>query len=565
MLMAFAIVPLIGLLALAVDLGWGHFRRKVAQTAADAGALAGIRAALETVGNGRPVCGFNVVCQNEAPCPSTIQNPPANNLEAACLYARRNGFESGGPSGGQNLSVAAGVSSPPSTAPGVNGMHYWITVRVSEHLPGLFSYIFSSRGSVAAARATAVITDGALTGSLYLLNRENDGSPVGTGVNLDAQGNPDIVAPGGILLASTAHGDGGNYAAHLQGNPSVQAPFSYIRGAGTAQLGGSASWVQPPQSGFQDGAYFNDPMSGKGQPAPLPAGGLNNYVAVPDGCLDCLDQPLRPGQYYAVDSNQRATGGKLTISGTATFSDGGGGFGNYVLYGGLSVSHKATANFSPGRYVLAGVQSEDPILTYGNQAVLTDQGPQGRQNSDAGEIFIFTDANYPGLAGNIPPAITPEIQASLGFGPIELQTGNNAGMNLHGLNRTHSQLPSDLQDFAPTVFWQDQRNSRVKYDSSGKVDFTSCGGGGHDINNPCTNPDMADSNTPRIALQAHPDVYLYGLVYQPRGAWMSFQGHRSISSSVIFVSGALDMQGGAELTMLESRDELRRRVAALVE
>jgi len=51
-----------------------------------------------------------------------------------------------------------------------------------------------------------------------------------------------------------------------------------------------------------------------------------------------------------------------------------------------------------------------------------------------------------------------------------------------------------LKTFAPAVFWQDQRNSRVKYTSNGNIDITSCGGT-HTIDAPCTDT-LANSNSP---------------------------------------------------------------------
>ena len=68
-----------------------------------------------------------------------------------------------------------------------------------------------------------------------------------------------------------------------------------------------------------------------------------------------------------------------------------------------------------------------------------------------------------------------------------------------------------------------------------------------------------------MTLQAHPNSALYGLVYQPRGAWMTLQGNGNIYSPTIFVTGAFSMQGGADLVMTNSRDTLKRRVVVLIE
>jgi Flp pilus assembly protein TadG len=592
-----AVIALFGVLALAVDVGWAYYLKKSAQSAADAASMAAAIQVLSNVGNATPSCGGNVTCQNATACPSTIATPTTDEISIACLYAQQNGFTAGGNNGTQNVTVASGTTTPPPTAPGVNGIYYWVTVRVTQSSPVWFGRVVadatSGRGittdAVASlsfkglpialaltggvgpsARSSAGVSDGILGGTLFLLNRQNDTSgATNIGEDLSNGGNPQIVAPGGIYMASTLNGANGTYAGHLQGTPSVTAPFTYIRGTGTVSLGGNSSWTAAPTNGWADGSMFYDPMAGKGQPPPLPSAGLTNYVGVANGCLDCMVQPLLPGQYYAVDSKGRPTGGVLTASSDVTFSDNGSGFGNYVFYGGLQFPKThTTATFYPGRYVLAGTQSGNDILSYHTQVTLQDQGTAGVQNTDAGEIFIFTDPTYPGLSNSYPPALSnaPSILNSFVLSDVNLQAGNNPtiGINFHGLNVTSANVPSDLKPFAPAVFWQDQRNSRVKYTPDGNIDTTSCGSG-HTIDNPCTNASMANSSTPGMTLQAHPNTSFYGMVYQPRGAWTTLQGNGNIDSPTIFVTGAMSFQGGADLLMINSRDSLKKRIVVLIE
>lgn len=553
-MVSFAAVALFSMLALSVDLGMTYWTQKSARTAADAAAIAAAKSVLMTFGNGTPVCGADCVCQEAAPCPANIPSPPTNNIEAGCLYAQQNGYRTG--SGSQTILARSDTAGPPPTAPGANNVLYWVSYTVRDKGPGLFSGIVGGPMNLT-VRATAAVTNGLMAGSLFLLNRQNDNSPIGRGVAIHAGGNPTITMPDGILIASNRAGAG-----QLNGTPTITAPFTNIRGGGTVDLGGSGTWTEAPQNGFDDGHRFRDPMGGKGQPAPLPAGGQPNHVPVPDGCLDCLTQPLRPGQYYATDSRTgRATGDLLTGAGNVTFSDGGTGFGNYVFYGGLKFASGANATFAPGRYVLAGTKNNNDIISYATGVSLQDYSVPGEQNNDAGEIFIFTDANYPGLAGHIPPAVQ-SVESQLGFGDINLHAGNNAAVSigLHGINRTHPALPSDLKEFAPTVFWQDQQNSRIRYDANGNVDI-SCG----DIDNPCLNDSMTNSTTPELHLQAHPNVDLYGLIYQPRGAWLTLQGNGGVNSSMIIITGAIDLQGGANVGSLNARDQLTRRMVALIE
>jgi putative Flp pilus-assembly TadE/G-like protein len=571
-MMTASIVAMMGLMALTVDLGLSYFLKKTAQTAADAAALAGASAAMSNLGaNTVPSCATNVTCQAITACPSPVPNPPTNNLHSACLYAQQHGFTQGGNGGVQNVTVAADVTPTPPTVPGVNVI-YWVTVRVAQSVPGMFGSVLGFTNSTVAARATASISQGTRGGTLYVLNRQNDTSGIGSpGTTLANGGTANVTVPGGIMMASIANGSNNPsyaYAGNLQGSADVEAPFTNIRGAGTVTLGGSAVWHVAPRSGFSDGPMFYDPMGGMGQPSPLPSAGQTNYVGVANGCLDCLTQPLQPGQYYAIDSRGRPTGDLLKANADVTFSDGGSGFGNYVFYGGLAFPATHTnIVFYPGRYVLAGALSSNDIISFHTQVYIRDQGTAGQQNTDAGEIFIFTDPTYPGLAGHYPPALAgTAVLSSLQLRDINLQAGNNPdiGINLHGLNVANSNVPTDLKSFAPSVFWQDQRNSRVTYDSNGNIDTTSCGGG-HSIDNPCTNTSMASSSAPGATLQAHPGVQLYGLIYQPRGAWMTLQGGGSISSPLMFVTGALSLQGSASLTALQDRDQLHVRQDSLIE
>ena len=554
-MVTFALTALLGIMALAVDMGLAHFNRKSAQSAADAAAKASIMRALENMANGPAVCGANVGCEDNWGCPANVSTPPTN-LDTACLYARQNGFAN---SGATSVTLTAHAAPPgPPTAAGVNDVFYWVTVTVTQRSPRLFSAVFGADAQLIAVRATAAVTNGVAGGALFALNRQNDTSPMGTGKDLVMGGNPSIVFPGGIYLASTAAGTG-----EIQGTSDVDAPFTRIRGSGTTTMGGSSSWDAAPKNNYTDSWYFKDPMGGKGQPPALPSGGLPGKP-VPGGILNNLPQPLQPGQYYAVDNSGKATGAQLIVSAPVTFSDAGSGFGNYVLYGGLSFSNSGRGKFSPGRYVLAGVKNpSSPILSVASQSVITDYGVANQPPTDAGEIFIFTDAKYPGLDGFRPPDVET-IKDNLGFGPVNLQAGNKQVITLHGLNRESPVVPANLKDFAPTAFWQDQRNSRIEYDANGNVDYTSCGGG-HTLDTPCLNPGMQNSTTPEFKLQAHPMTSIYGLIYQPRGAWMRLQGNGSITSPLILITGALDLQGGANIATLDPRDALRMKMAALVE
>src|ERR1700722_5008213 len=80
-----SLTMVLGMVGLVVDLGFGRYTRRVAQSAADAAALAAASQALSSAGQtGTPVCGGNVHCQSLASCPSS------GNLQNGCLYGQQN-------------------------------------------------------------------------------------------------------------------------------------------------------------------------------------------------------------------------------------------------------------------------------------------------------------------------------------------------------------------------------------------------------------------------------------------------------------------------------------------
>jgi hypothetical protein len=155
-------------------------------------------------------------------------------------------------------------------------------------------------------------------------------------------------------------------------------------------------------------------------------------------------------------------------------------------------------------------------------------------------------------------------------------------LNLHGLNPSNPQTPTELQPFGPTVFWTDQGNSPILYDAYGNVlDSTSCGGGGS-LNSPCANPDVgkvsagadevtvtgnAVSNPPSTLfnLQASPNFHLYGTMYQPRGDTLNFQGSGTVTNPLQIITGTLVMQGTPTILQPIPTNPLIKRMVALVE
>jgi hypothetical protein len=568
-LVTFALFAMCGLIGLAVDLGWNYYTQRAEQAAADAAAMAAVRLALNA-GTGTLFCSGS----NAGDCQATpvgCDSVTSTYLQAACTYANRNGYSQGGDGGRQTVTVQSGVGTP-ATAPGLS-TYYWVTVRITTTIPQLFSAILGNTTSGVAARSTGAIVNQAITSSLILLNRANDASPtVGGGQNINFGGTGDLVANAGILMSSDAAGAG-----QLGGSTSVNSPFTHIRGSGTI-TGKTQSWNAAPTNGYGDGPQFNDPLRGKGQPA-LPSGRIPETSAAPGivgwpgGTIGggTADNPrvLHPGVYYAttvIKGQPVATGQPIQLgNGYYTFDNDGAAFGDYVFFGGLALNG-SNVTFAPGRYVLGGVTSGHLAMDINNSTILQDHtSDQSSAATDAGEVFINTDLNYPGLAQSIPPLVQ-NISPQFTYGAFSLVMGNDASksyVNLHGLNGSDPNLPPELKTFSPVVLWQDQGNSHVKYNSTGNVDI-SCPGATMD--SPCTNSKVAaNSLTPGVTLQAGPGMHIYGASYQPRGGWVNLQGSPTAANPLLVVTGALRIQGGGTYNLAGVPTPLTALTAALVE
>ncbi len=607
-----ALFAMFGMLGLVVDLGWSYFLRKSAQSAADSAALAAVKRAYElTGGSSSPsafTCGLGglVACTDAGPidCPGA-----SGNLSAACLYAQQNGFTT---SGRQHVTVEAGdiarsVSEPcgrdgatvnhPPTAGCVDTL-YWVTVRVAEQTPQLFSAILGNTLGLVSARATAAVGKTGLPGALFLTGRGEpwnpDGAPADPGVNLWLSGGPNINVPPGINIASPADGsvqrDG--YAGQISGTGDITSSMTNIRG--NYDIQGSGTWNETPTPGMTDGAIFKDPYDGRGQP-PIEDSVVLPMHGVLGGNLSayCSSGLCGPGNYFAtrmVGSTPEATGDPLIITGNVTFD--GGPFGDFNFFGGLQIG-AAQVTFGPGRYVIAGVKSQTtPLFNNDNNAMLVSSNPNG---GDAGRIFILTDSNYPQLSRQVAaiqdqmrlawpgPLVTVEggrTLPTLYFSESSIKAGNNASssVSLHGLNEVlASAMPTEtnaagkqLKDFAlapvagqgaGVLIWQDQRNSYVSYNDHGEVVYDAC-----TINNPCMNSTPAyPDQSPELEIWSSPYADLHGIIYQPRGAWTVVQANGDYTGAMRIVTGHIKFGGSGTLTLTGVGSPLYGYVTALVE
>jgi len=551
-LVTLGLIAMCGMMGLAVDLGWSYFVKRSAQSATDAAAQAAVEQALITVGQaGMFTCSGGPVTCEPAPVPCNA----SGNLSTGCLYAQQHDFTVGGHNQHQNVMIAADVTSPAPTAPGVT-VDYWVTVRATESIPQLFSAVLGNTVGSSAARSTAAVLGVQLPAQVYALDRQNDAAPGSkkgsTGNDISIQGGGGIVAYGGISLASTDP-----HAGQLGGSGSVTAPATYIRGTGG--YGNSGNWTATPTTGMPDGNLFTDPLeSGTpplGQP-PAPTGLADHPIL--NGVVPA-NQVLPSGNYYSVNSKGVPDGQPLSFGANTTFKNG--PFGNFVIFGGI----QGNVTFGPGRYIFAG-STTGTTLNWNSVKVQDQTPPDASGNAtapnDAGELFVLTDTHYPGL--QIPSALanTPSVLNNLAQGNVVIQSGNssNWGIDLHGLNPSSTDVPPELKPFSPTLLWQDEANTTIKYNPDGSID-TSCGS----LDSPCLNTNLKSTDSTYWTIDANPNVQLWGALYQPRGAGIFFQGHGTLTAPMQIVTGYISMQGGPSIVLSKVPNGLRHRVTALIE
>jgi hypothetical protein len=195
-------------------------------------------------------------------------------------------------------------------------------------------------------------------------------------------------------------------------------------------------------------------------------------------------------------------------------------------------------------------------------------------NSDNSAITGNVNGDlYPGLMAliNGPSSANLSLVAlaqsgALAFGPANIQVGlgnvpskDPSGLNPTILSSLTNPYPANLQPFGGIVLWQDQANSTLQYAADGNVAL--CGGG---INNPACPPKYpATANSPPQLTLPGAALGLNGIIYQPRGAWITVSSGAALSGSLQIITGAVT--GGTINITQPPNIVLRRRVVALIE
>jgi hypothetical protein len=306
---------------LVTDLGYMNFIKMSAQTAAQAAAQAALIDFKATFGSSVVDCTSGLVVCSSTPtlCPTTTT--PANSIERGCLYAQEHGFT------GSNkwVTYETGTSSTPPTAPGSGSAGYWVTYRVVQRVPQLFSAVLGNTSGLVAARSTAAL-QGA-SDCIYALNPTISGA-------VSVGGTASLTATCGLYVNSnnaTALGTNG-------GGVISATSYDVVGGVETHY-----NLYPPPNTGVSPAA---DPLSGLAAPASAPyLCDFNNYNApnwetvtlspgVYCGGIDVKNNTyiFSPGVYILV-------GGGLTTQ-SANSHIVGDGVMFYVTYGTTNLGNK---------------------------------------------------------------------------------------------------------------------------------------------------------------------------------------------------------------------------------
>jgi Flp pilus assembly protein TadG len=340
--------PMLGVVGLVSDIGYMHFVKMSAQTAAEAAARAAI-VYTKSAGASAYTCGSNVVCAStETACPSTITTA-ANAVQDGCLYAFQHGFT---PSSNITVTYTSGTSGSPPTVSGGPTASYWVTFRVKQQVPQLFSAVLGNTSGLVVARSSAGIVGAA--DCIYALNPSASGA-------VSASGNASISASCGIYDNS----DSGS-ALSENGTASITATEYDVVG------GYYGSYTPSPNTGV---ASIGDPLASLAVPATAPyTCDHNNYQA--NGTVT-----LTPGVYC---------GGIHIKNANATMSA-----GTYIIVGGGLDTQNTNSNLTGSGVLIYNTYDSGHafagISMSGNSSVSLSAGNSGTY---AG-ILYFEDRTAP--------------------------------------------------------------------------------------------------------------------------------------------------------------------------
>lgn len=381
-IVAAGLVVLMGVAALAVDLGFSWMLRRQEQNAADPAAIAAARHLRDSMGNATWDLGA---------------------AEAdACFYAQENGFFEGDVGCGAALAADdLQVWSPPISGPH-SGQGGHVQVIIRETHPSFFGRIFGSDEATVATAAIAANTAGnANSSSLVALKSDCSGGASGqisgggtvrifpaAGVPPGSGGSVHVNANCGSSFDDNCTNGVGSGDLHISGR--LETSFASVVGSCTVQGSDPTDGLQCTNGSpcLNEGAVpLGDPL------AALPEPSLSGF---PDGTCPDGSTSLDTSTTACELSGNGATPPCPTVSGEVVCHLTPG-----VYYGGWDVKSNVKVVLDPGMYILAG----GGIKLSGSSSIeAVDDG-----SGDPSRVTIFS-TDGPGC-----PAIGGQCQGSITF------------------------------------------------------------------------------------------------------------------------------------------------------
>ena len=330
LMVSIGLVFLLGILGLVVDVGYGYYLKQEAQAAVDSA----VTAAATMANQNGTTCNTSVLCQTDVGCSESPTNPPSTDFDAACLYAKANGFTN---TGNQKVKISAGSGNPPT----VGGLtsNYWVTATASQAMPLSFLRIIGVNSASVSAKATAALIGNSFGGCIYVLD------PAGSAA-FNLVGTSNVVSTCGVWVNSTA-----SDALTAKGGAQLQA--SQVNVVGGVRTTGGATITPTPTTGVSPTSdpFANLPAptySGCNQTNLHLTGGINNLTpGVYCGGIQASGQAVlnfAPGTYILNGGGMSISSANVTLNGSGVFfynTSNGYSFGSVVVVGGANVNLSA--------------------------------------------------------------------------------------------------------------------------------------------------------------------------------------------------------------------------------
>jgi hypothetical protein len=312
LLVSIALVMLLGMAALAVDVGDLWTTRRLMQSAADAGAVAGADE-IAIGGNSTAITA------------------------AAKDAASHNGFADGGTRAGTSNTITVAVHNPPTSGPYAANSNA-VEVDVSQTQPTYFMKVLGMQSVPVSTTATAVTTG---SGScIYSLDPSVSDA-------VDVGGTASVSSACGMYINSDS-----SSALIVHGGGTITSPLVGVVGGTTISGGGSS----PPSTGI---AQFGDPLAYIAAPSFDPSScssfhvqNLSNPSYGPQtfcGGIKITGGSVNftSGLYIIDGGGITFNGGTITGTGVTFYLTGANGKGsNAANYAGVTINGNATVNFS---------------------------------------------------------------------------------------------------------------------------------------------------------------------------------------------------------------------------